>query len=111
MALDKQDFSIFAGETKTLSVTSTTESTGALIDFTGATITWILKNGSTTVLTKTVGSGITVTGTGTFTIALTAVNTTGLSGFYQHECRTTLADGTVSTLFTGTMTAKPTLTA
>ena len=109
MSTPTNNFTMVAGETMTLNVTSIYETTGALVDFTGATITWVMKQGSTTILTKTVGVGITVTGLGTFDIALATGNTTGLSGEYQHECRATLADGTVTTLFRGTATLEPTI--
>lgn len=111
MATLNQNHSMFAGETKTFSVTCTSVSTGALVDFTAATITWSLfPNGSTTAtLTKTVGAGITVTGTGTFTITLSASNTSSLLGTYIHQCRATLSDGTVTTLFSGTINVSATL--
>lgn len=112
MAAQAQNFRLYAGETKTITVTATNEQTGALLDFSGATIVWKVKQGSTTILTKqTGGSGISVTGTGIFTITIDTGDTTSLSGNYPHECRATLADGTVATLLVGTMTVDTTLTA
>ncbi len=98
MAVTNQNHQMFAGETKSIAVTVTNEATGALVDFTAATVTWRIKRGSTTILSKTVGAGITV---GTLTIALATGDSTSLSGNYSHELRATLADGTVTTLFTG----------
>lgn len=92
-----QNHQMVAGETKVFTVTCTNLATGALVDFSGAVITWKVKRGSTTVLSKS-GS---VTGTGIFTITLAGSDTTSLSGRYSHECRATLGDGTVATLFTG----------
>lgn len=108
MTVRAQDFTMFEEETRTLDVSAYDED-DALIDFSGATITWRVKDGNTTILTKTVGSGITVTGTGTFSIALDSADTLGLSGDYQHECVAVLADTTRDTLFTGTLTVEPTL--
>lgn len=103
MATTNQNFQMFADETKVLSFTVTNESTGALVDFTGATITFRVKRGSTTLFSKTVGSGISVTGTGTFTVTIATGVTTSMSGNYSFECRATLGDGTVTTMATGTM--------
>lgn len=104
------NYTMFAGETKTITVTSRDDDTNALIDFTSATIEWTLQQAGTEVLNKTQASGISVTGTGIFTITLSSANTTGFSGEYGHECRATLQDGTVATLFTGTITILPTIT-
>lgn len=94
---------MFAGDTKVFTVTNRKESDNSLVDFTAATISWVMVQAGTTALSKSVGSGIAVTATGIFTITLTSANTTSLSGDYQHEATATLADGTVATLFTGTI--------
>lgn len=91
----------FSSETRVYSVTVRYRSDNTLVDLTGATITWIVKQGSTTAYTKSVGSGIAVTGTGSFTITLTSSNTSTMSGAYTHECVVVLADGTRATVFTG----------
>ena len=110
MAAPINNHTMFAGETRTFTVTSRDDATGALIDFTSATIEWIVKDASgASVIDKTVGSGITVTATGVFTISLATAATSSLSGDYAHECVTVLADGTRATLFTGTLHVNPTL--
>lgn len=112
MAIGSQDITLFAGETKVITDTVRTLSTGALTSFTGATsIIFTLKQAGAAVLTKTEGSGITVISTGVLTVTLTAANTTSLLGEYQYEIRATLSDGTVTTFTTGTITVNPTLTA
>jgi len=110
MAEYDQNHTMFAGETKTITCTNRVKSTNALIDFTAATITWVLKKGSTAELTKTTSSGISVTATGIFTITLTSANTSSLVGDYEHECRATLQDSSVVTLFSGVITIYPTIT-
>lgn len=111
MALEGQDFTMYAGETKTLSVTGIVNvATGALVDFTGATpIKWVMYRAGVLVVSKTLGAGITVAGLGALTIVTGLNSVTGLSGEYEHECRATLSDGTTATLFVGSATFKPTL--
>lgn len=99
----QQNFDMYAGETIQLPATITYASSGALVDFSAATITFRIKRGSTTLLSKTVGSGITVTGSGTFTVTIDTGDTTSMSGNYSYEIRATLASGTVSTMIVGTI--------
>lgn len=112
MADINQDIEVYAGEIHTIYVTVTNNNNRAVEDLTGASVSWKLKSGTTTVLSKTVGSGITLASdptTGVFTISLSAADTTSLSGAYRHEARVTLADGTIATVFTGRFTVQPTL--
>lgn len=112
MADTDQNITLYAGEIKTVSVTVTDLNAGAVEDLTSATISWKVKSGTTTALSKTVGSGITLDSdptTGVFTISLQAADTSSLSGTYSHEARVTLSDGTVATLFTGQFRVIPTL--
>ena len=60
----KQDFDLYAGNSRILEVTVTDESDEAALDLTGATtVTWIMadKPGGIASITKTLGSGVTVT--------------------------------------------------
>ena len=109
MAKYNQNHTMRAGETKTIRVTVRNRATGALVSFTSATITWTVKQNSTTLVTKTVGSGITVISTGIFDMTLDTGDTTTASGDYTHEVRGTLADGTVTSMTLGTISIEPTL--
>ena len=104
-----QNHEMRATETKVFTVTNVYTATDGLVSFTSATISWILKSNSATITTKTVGSGITVSAAGVFTITLATGDTTGCSGEYRHECVATLADGTVAALFDGIITISPLL--
>ena len=110
MAETSQNLEIFAGEIHTFRCfVADKNNRERAADLTGATITWILKQGSSTILTKTVGSGITLATdptTGYFDVAWSAANGTSLSGVYDHEARVTLADGTIATVETGTLLVK-----
>ncbi len=106
MAENNQDFDCYAGETKSLVVTVyDKDDHDAPVDLTGATATWKMKRAGTTILTKTVGGGITFASdptTGVMTIALSTTDTAQTAGAYTHECRVTLASGDVATVFNGT---------
>lgn len=110
MAETGQDFDLYAGETKTVGVTIRNKSaSNALVDLSGASMTWVARRGSSTAISKTIGGGITVTGTGTCDIALAAGDSTSLSGEYEHEARVTLASGTIATHMIGKMTVHATI--
>lgn len=111
MSVSGQNHTMVEKETKVFTVDVVDQDDGAAVDLTSATITWRVKEGSTTKFSKTVGSGITLTSptTGRFTITLATGDTSGLSGQYEHECRATLSDGTITTLFTGRLVVQPTL--
>lgn len=107
-----QDVEIYAGEIRSLVVTVTNNNDRAVEDLTGASVSWKVKSGTTTALSKTVGSGITLATdptTGVFTISLQAADSSSLSGVYSHEARVTLSDGTIATVFTGRFVVRPTL--
>jgi hypothetical protein len=105
------DFTMFSGDSKVLQ-TSLTDDTNAVVDITGAEITWQLsrKVTSPAILTKTVGSGITITNpaNGQFEVAIDPVDTADLKGDYYHEIEMVL-NGVVSTVLTGTVTIQPDL--
>ena len=110
MAERNQDFDLFYGEIHTLVIdVSDKNSEGAALVLTGSTCTWLMLLGSTTILTKTVGSGITLSTTkvGRMSIALSAANCSQTAGTYTHEARVTLADGTIATIFLGSITIHP----
>jgi len=109
-------FSMFAGETPVLTFGPTVNLAGAAVDITGATISFVLRQGSsggTVEFEKTVGSGVTIpdqtVSKGVFTIALLATDTASLKpGGYYFEARVTLggvilsvAYGTAAVLKTG----------
>jgi len=104
------NLSIYAGETRTLVVT-VTDQDGVAVDLTGADITYIAN--LPTPLTKTVGSGVTVTdaASGEFEIALTQADTVGYDANVrvQHECKILTSGAEVLVAFTGTLTVSDSL--
>lgn len=107
MAETNVNFDLYAGETVTLVIdVIDKDANDAAVDLTGATGTWVAKRNGTTLFSKTVGSGITLSTsvTGRMSVAISAANTSSASGAYEYQCRMTLSDGTVSTVQTGTMT-------
>lgn len=107
MAERNVNFDLFAGETVTLVIdVADKDNNDEAVDLTSATGTWVAKRNGTTLFSKTVGSGITLstTVTGRMSVSISAANTSSASGAYEYQCRITLADGTVSTVQTGTMT-------
>lgn len=109
-----EDISLYAGETKTVRARIFNgDDPDEREDLTGCSATFIVKDGSTTLFTKTVGSGIAVDTAedGRLLITLSAANTSSLIGNYPYELRVTLADGTIATTTTGTITVLDTLTA
>lgn len=81
---------MYAGDTLILEITAK-DSDGSALDLSGLTLKWSLArtNTSTALLTKTVGSGITVTDAalGKFKVELTPSDTDKFSGEYYHEVR------------------------
>lgn len=107
-----QDIEVYAGEIRSVVVTVTNNNDRAVEDLTGASVSWKVKSGTTSILSKSVGSGITLASdptTGVFTISLQAADTSSLSGVYSHEARVTLADGTIATVSVGRFVVRPTL--
>lgn len=107
-----QNFQMYAGDDKTLQVTVVDED-GDPVNLTAASIKWQATRslGKTSAISKTAtaGGGITITdaSNGEFEVTLTAANTDGLSGTYQHEAEVTFVDGTKSTVLSGTMNIIP----
>ncbi len=105
MARVNQHVRIWAGDAKNLNVTALDDDGGAL-NLTGGTLTWILRQDARSgpvLLTKTIGSGITVTNAagGLFTVALVEADTQDLAGSYYHECVFEDSGGNPSTILTG----------
>ena len=99
-----QDFSLYSGDSMQLNA-SIVDENNAPVDLTGATIKWVLANDTATVLSKSIGNGITITNAaqGQCAIAITSVDTQILSGSYTHAAR--LINGSESKIvFTGAVT-------
>ena len=100
-----------SGDTRVLELTITDEA-DAVVNLTGAAITWALskRNASevlpkgTAILTKTVGSGITITdaANGRADVAIDPADTADLKGEYYHEVQLVLTD--TSTVLYGLVT-------
>lgn len=103
-----QDFVTYAGDTPS-PIFTVVDSTGTAVNISTATeITWTCRNdaASSALLSKTkTGGAITFTGTGSdgkFQVALTAVDTAALSGFYIHSATVVIA-GVIITVEIGRM--------
>lgn len=105
------DFTMFAGDTKVLQITLT-DSANVIVDVSTASIIWALsrKATSTALLTKEVGTGVTITDGpgGKFEVAIDPVDTADLKGDYYHEIEVEMG-GVVSTVTSGTITIQPDL--
>ncbi len=107
-----QDVDMIAGDTRNLNITVYDEDNGGNKNIANATIKWVLYNEETdtTVLTKTLASGITITSglLGQLTVPLTPANTVNLTpGVYYHEVEITDETGNVSTVLSGHITINP----
>ena len=104
---------IYSGVQKDLLVTCKTAS-GTPKDLTSATITYKIGDlyAGTTALTKSVGSGITITDAtaGEFTISIDAADTASLAGTYTHQLKVTDSSGKSDIILTGTVRINSTLT-
>lgn len=96
----------FAGDDKVLEIDVTED--GVAMDITGLTIEWRLARRlhETSVLTKTVGSGITITNGvgGIFQVALSDTDTANLIGDYYHQAYVTDGSGNLVTVTEGIIT-------
>lgn len=101
----QQDFTIWSGDNKTLTCTVTDATTGASVNLTGASVAWVLANSPTSgsILRLSTDDFVTVSGC-TFSVALAASHTAGLSGQYYHEGQIRESTGNVSTVTVGTVT-------
>lgn len=95
--------SMYAGDTLSLSGTAL-DSTGAVINLTGATIASKFTDGIRSVIDGSIGSGITVVtaASGTFTLAFAPADTDDFEpGAYRYSVTVTESGGTVTTVLTG----------
>lgn len=119
MTSEDQNFEMYAGESKVITVT-VKDAAGALVDIGGASIEWIAKRSeddAVGLITKTTaaGGGITIldqtTHKGEFTITLVPADTQSLGGAsYYHEAEVTDIATDVSTVMRGIVTIKKALT-
>lgn len=107
MTRTNQDLTMFQQETRNI-LCEFRDENGALVDLGSATITWVARatTPASNVLSKTVGAGISVTGTGAFTITLSQADTASLSGVYYHECVVEIGADR-DTIFTGQLNIFP----
>ena len=109
-----QNFTLYAGDHKTLTFTITNEA-GAAQPLAGATIYWAMghvASSDVTQIFKSTASGITITNPagGIFEVYLRPSNTKNLvAGEYYHEASMVDALGNVSTLAIGTIILKASL--
>ena len=101
------------GETWSLDATCR-DSLGSVINLTGATIKWRLSLNGAPALDCSLGNGITIVsaagGECLITVTPAMQVAAGLSAaFYQHQCRVTLADASVSDQFAGSFAVTPSL--
>jgi len=105
------DFTMTAGDTKTLSVTVTEKADASATDISGAVIAWklaqTLRGG--VLISKSTVSGISITSGsgGTFDITIDPADTASLLGDYYHEAQVTFSTGEISTVLKGKMTVEP----
>ncbi len=103
----RQDFTIYSGDNSNLTYTIT-DSNGASVDNTGASISWLvydLDTSASILLISTAGSEVTIAGC-TFTIAVEPTHTASMQGFYGSEVEMTDTAGNVSTIAVGIATIR-----
>lgn len=108
-----QNFVLFVGDDKVIRCTvyDGLVADGEVKNIAGASIVWgmYVAAGSGTTLTKSTSDGITITDgpNGVFEVALGHDDTVDLAaGWYAHEAEVTDSDGSISTVFTGTIEVK-----
>lgn len=112
MTKTNQDFTMWSGDDKTLTIT-VTDANDVVVDLTGASaLVWILKrskHAAAILVTKGLGAGVTITDAenGIFTVDLNPADTAALTqNNYYHEAQITDASGNISTLLIGTANIK-----
>lgn len=111
MTATNQDFTIFRGDTKTLTYTIK-DANDAIVDLTGGTAKWEAArsvNSATKDIQKSTSSGIAIMAptSGILVVTIDPADTASLGvGGYYHELEFTDASGRVSTVATGRMTLK-----
>jgi len=98
------NFSITHGDSRNI-YTTITDINGNPLNLSGYSVNYSLINSSGgTVLTKSVGNGITILPSGQICIALSSTDTSSLSGSYTYPVQVINPSGAVSTVLTGVMT-------
>jgi hypothetical protein len=100
------DLSLYAGDSRNI-IINVVDQNNTVVPLFGATIEWVLAdNQGSILLTKQVGSGISIADSakGQFVISITSNNTASLNGTYQHAARVTIPDGESSIVLAGTVT-------
>jgi len=105
MSSDNQNFEFIKGQDKSLTV-AVVDDAGAAVNIAGAAIAWVLATdlGGTTLVSKSVGSGITITNGpgGIFTVSLAEADTDALdNGWYYHEAQVEDTSGNKTYVTTG----------
>ena len=99
-----QNLEVYQGKDKLIDATIY-DTAGAELDISGSTFEWVVYRPTSgeIVLTKTVGSGITIIDApnGLIRITLVPDDTLTLLGNYNHECELTDATSKIDTVFTG----------
>lgn len=106
-----QDFTMYAGDDKTLRFSLQDES-GEPLDLTDVSLEWVLRDGGQIVLSKTIGNGITVVSEsgGVFDVLLAPADTESLPAKqYQHGAVISVEEGQYDTISVGTLTILPML--
>lgn len=111
MTVTDQDFSMYAGDSRTLTI-AVVDGDGAAVNLTGASIEWGLwsdADATTLLISKSTSSGITILTQsgdtlGKFRVTLAPADTSGLQGDYRHEAEVTDGAGNISTTTTGKAT-------
>jgi len=110
MTEELQNFEIYAGDTNNILITVTNLETGEVKDLTGSDIEWVLydPNLDETLITKIVGSGITILPSGIMLIELDPEDTLDIlpANWYVHEAEVTDTGGVISTVTTGYVKVK-----
>jgi len=114
MTVEQQNFEIYAGDTKNVSIVVEDEDNDLpVLDITGCTATWILYdpyNSDEILITKILGSGITIPtpSNGTIIVSLLPEDTISIepANWYVHETEIVDAFGNVTTTTIGFLRIK-----
>lgn len=109
MAINNQNFNMFAGNTKRIVVTVMNEAGTDPENLTGASVRWAMKQSAyspQSIIVKDPDNDTSITDAlaGKATILIRPEDTQGLVGAFYHEAEVTDKDGNVSTVLTGTVT-------
>ena len=104
MAETKQNFEVYAGDDKEVTITVRDENS-EILNLTGYTLNWVMSDeDEDAILTKTLSDGLSVAtpSNGQVLLTLVPADTEDLEpGIYHHELEITSSGGKVSTVTTG----------